>query len=303
MLGHSVVSSLRTRLPLARVSAALDDDDPTRLATKLRAFEVVLVLVLVAEFWLRAARSASGPSPQFLGHLLAASLFGGGALTGRLRRPAFALLGLNHAILLWWKFPTGGNHDHLELLFCLLAAFLRLDAADERRLYLRAVRWMVVVVFLFSGVQKLAHGYWVRGLYLAWAIGSTESFRAVLGPLLPPDEVARLASYRGAVGDGPYLVSSLPLLAVSNLTWITELALGPLLLWRATRAAAVGVAVVLLVAIELGAREVFFGLIFLDMIALFLRGDANRRLVVPAVVLLAALALSRLGWLPEITFL
>ena len=73
------------------------------------------------------------------------------------------------------------------------------------------LRWLAVIVLFYSGVQKLAHGYWSNGEYLAFALGS-DTYRALLGWLLPDAELARLARLRGEVGDGPYRVASGPLL-------------------------------------------------------------------------------------------
>jgi hypothetical protein len=150
-------------------------------------------------------------------------------------------------------------------------------------------------------VQKLAHGYWVNGEYLTFSLGS-ETYRALLGWTLPVDELARIARLRGEVGDGPYRVASTPLLLLANGTWLAEIGLAPALVWRRTRALALPLALILLAAIELVAREVFFGLVFASLIGLFARRDrqsAARWLVAAA---LLVLALSRLGVLPEVTY-
>ena len=98
------------------------------------------------------------------------------------------------------------------------------------------------------------------------------------------------------------VVASVPLLLLSNGTWIAELGLAPALVWRRTRPLAVVLALLLLAAIELVAREVFFGLVFASLILLFAQHDRQstaRWLVASALLLLA---LSRLGMLPEVTY-
>lgn len=289
------------------VAALVDGDDATVRARRLTAFEQAFVLIVVAEYWLRAI-----PKWGLLGWhydvLLGVATLAGAAIVGapavgmpKLRRPGFVLLAASHLVLLWSEFPSSGNHAYLELYVCLLAALLRRDDPDEGLLELRAFRWLAVIVLLFSGVQKLAHGYWVNGEYLAFSLGS-ETYRALLGWTLPADELARIAGLRGEVGDGPYRVASMPLLLLANGTWLAEIGLAPALVWRRTRALALPLALLLLAAIEVVAREVFFGLVFASLIGLFAHGDrqsAARWLVALALV---ALALSRLGVLPGVTY-
>jgi hypothetical protein len=286
----------------AGIAALVDGDEAAVRARRLGAFEQAFVLIVVAEYWLRAI-----PKWGRLGWhydvLLGVSTVAGAAILGwpPLRRAGFATLAAAHLVLLWSEFPSSGNHAYLETWVCLLAVLLRRDDPDEGLLELRALRWLAVIVLFFSGVQKLAHGYWVNGEYLAFSLGSA-TYRALLGWTLPADELARIARLSGQVGDGPYRVASVPLLLLANGTWIAEIGLAPALVWRRTRPVALVLALLLLGAIEVVAREVFFGLVFASLLLLFAHGDrqsAMRRVVAAALV---ALALSRLGVLPEVTY-
>ena len=288
--------------PHARIAALVDGDDAAVRARRLRAFEQAFVLIVVAEYWLRAI-----PKWGLLGRhydvLLGVSTVAGAAILAvpRLRRPGFAALALAHLVLLWSEFPSSGNHAYLETYVCLLAVLLRPDDPDESLLELRALRWLAVIVLFFSGVQKLAHGYWVNGEYLVFSLGS-ETYRTLLGWTLPADELARIARMSGEVGDGPYRVASMLLLVLANGTWLAEIALAPALVWRRTRTVALVGALLLIAEIELVAGEVFFGLVFASLLLLFAHGDrqsAARWLVAAALVVLA---LSRLGVLPEVTY-
>ena len=279
----------------------LADDAAPRDVASVRAFETIFILVVATEYWLRAVPRWVQLAPAYYGHLALASALCAAALHVPWRRVALAALAVSHAVLVWREFPATGNHAYLEVILCLLGAFLCVDEPAERVLLVRALRWIVALIFVWSGVQKLVHGFWVHGQYLAYALDSA-GFRPVLGLLLAPDELARLAGYRGDVGDGPYLVSSWRLLAVSNGTWLVEVALGPLLLWPRTRVPAALAGLGLLLGIEVGAREVFFGLVFANAILTFLPPAAHRRAVIPAALILLALTLSRLGILPEATF-
>ena len=279
----------------------LDGDAPGTRAGKMHAFAVILALIIGTEYWARAIPKWDGLSALYVVSLWAATACCVAALHPRTRRAAFALLAAVQAVVIWAEFPSAGNHAYLELLLCLLVAGLRADRADEQVLFLRAVRWIVCLVFFYGGLQKLVHGYWAQGMYLAFSL-SFESFRDVLRVLLPADELARLAALRGEIGDGPYHVASLPFVALSHATYLAEIALAPALAWRRTRALAIGAALAFLAAIELGAREVFFGLVFANAILLFLRGDLHRRLIPVFAAVLALLLLSRVGVLPPVVF-
>jgi hypothetical protein len=169
------------------------------------------------------------------------------------------------------------RHAYLEIVLCALGAVLDPAIPAERTLYLRAARALVLIVFFWSGVQKLVNGYWTNGLYLAFAL-RTPSYRAVLWPLVPAVELDRLASLGIEVGSGPYTPAAPTLVAVSNATWMFG-----------SRSRLAGVethacrrgprrAIALVAAIQVGAREVFFGLVFLDGLLLFLppRSNAGR---------------------------
>jgi hypothetical protein len=160
---------------------------------------------------------------------------------------------------------------------------------------------MTLVVLFYAGLQKLVHGFWLRGQFLAWALW-WESFRPVLRPLLPRDEFLRLTACGWSAGDGPFLSSSAALSLVSNAVWISELTLAALLVPRVTRVAACAAACAMLAAAQVAARELTFGVEFAAAILLFLPGDTLRRLVLPLAALLAALVLVRLEVLPDVVF-
>ena len=182
-----------------------------------------------------------------------------------------------------------------------MLAVLDDERGDERRLLLRSLRWTVIVVLFYSGLQKLAHGYYFRGQFLAYSLW-TDSFRLLLEPLLSPGELARLGSLEGRMGDGPYLVSGPLFLTVSNAVWLIEMALAVFLYVRTTRTWAWVAACAFFLVTQSMARELMFGIEFAGAILLFARSDLIRKAVWPVAALLLLLCLMRLGVVPEITF-
>ncbi len=270
-------------------------------AAKIRAFQVIFALVICTEYWTKAlARWADVDAADGMA-LAAATLLGAAALSGRRRRTVFAGFAALQAWYVWSNFPLTGNHRYLELFFAALFAVLDDEKEEERRLLLRSVQWTVIVVLFYSGLQKLAHGYYFQGQFLAYSLWR-DSFRTALAPLVSPEELGRLSSYSGSVGDGPYLVSSPAFLVVSNAAWLLELALAPLLFFRATRPMAWIAACVFVLVTQLVARELLFGVEFVAALLLFARTDIIRRAVLPAALFLGLLVLIRLGMLPEVIF-
>ena len=286
---------------MTRLLAWLDGDDPETWSSKLLVFERVFVMTVGVEYWARAIPKWSTLGPLYLAALGIATLACMASAVPHLARGAFAVLALTQAAVIAAEFPATGNHAYLELYFLALLALLRPDDPDERRLLMRALRWLVVLVLFTSGFQKLVHGYYFRGQYLAYSLG-TETFRPVLAPLLSAGELARLTSFPSDVGSGPYLVSSPLLLLVSNAIWIAELALPVLLLWPPARAVAVAGTLALLAGIEVGARELFFGLVFTNGVLLFLPGRIGGWYPALVAVLLAWMLLGSLGIVPSLVF-
>lgn len=289
------------RRALSRLLSWLEEDDADTLPAKLAAFQVVLLLLLVTEYWCRALVRWQEIGPIYQLNLGAVTLLGLAGLWRPARRVAFLGIAVAQAIVVQQEFPATGNHAYLELVLCALSALLDLDVEADRRLYLRAVRWMVVVVFFFSGFQKLVHGYYFRGQYLAYSAW-IESFRPVLRWLLPAGDLERFVSYGRATGAGPFLVRSPWFLMVSNGVYLAEMGAAVMLVVPRTRGLGLAIALFTIVGIELAAREVFFGLVFVNGLGTFLPRAWNRWLLPPAIAFLLVLLLVRAGVLPDATF-
>lgn len=187
--------------------------------------------------------------------------------------------------------PLTPNHFFLELYAVALLA-LAGSAGRDAPLVLSGLRWLVAIVLFHSGLQKLLYGHYLYGDFLAFMVGRGDRFADLFRWMLPAAEVARLESYDPfRSGAGPYRVTQPFFVLVSNAVWIAELVLPFGLLARRTRLAAALAATALVVAIQLGAREAGFALLFVNLLLLFVPSRVARVLL-PAFLGLLGFALA-----------
>ena len=186
----------------------------------------------------------------------------------------------------------------LALVFVVLATFA--IEREEEALDARAtLRWLTAIVLFSTGLQKVLYGTYFHGDFLAWQLGHDVRFLSFLQFTVSPDEIARLQALAGGATDaGTYRTSDPMLLLASNVSYLGELALPFLLVWKRTRRAAIPAVIALFVLIEAGAREIFFGVLFLNLLLLFSERDWIRRLAPISVALYLLAFSSRMGWLP-----
>jgi hypothetical protein len=283
------------------VLAFLDSPDPSADHRRVDGFLSVFLIVFGTEYLIRAIPKWPGlPLPYTVSVVLIMALSLAG-LRRAWRRTAFLGLAAVHLHVLWLEFPGSANHAYLELFICLLGAFLDVENPDERRDLLRAARWLACLVLFYSGLAKVVHGYWFHGEMLAHQL-KFPYYRPVLSLLLPASEFERLVTFTAQVGDGPYRVASLPFVLGSNAVYLLEMALALLLCVRRTRPWAALAALALIAAIEAGAREFFFGLVFGNTLLLFTRRDTNTPAWWPVAAILALLIVLRLGVFGSIHF-
>jgi len=276
-----------------------EEEIPERKFRWLRNF---LVVHVAAERWMHLASQgavveslASQPLSSALTLLLlplAAAVW-----IPRLAEPAARLAVAMAAGVSLLSFPTVPNHHLVELVCLGVLAIVRLADAGERRLAFAACRWMVLLVLVYSGLQKLVTGLWIRGDVLGYMIATQDRFATGLGPLVPAAELERLrAMADSSIGAGPYAVDSPLVVALSNAVWLGEMALPLFLVYPRTRPVAAAAAVALVGAIEFGAREIFFGCLFVNLLLSFFERDLLRWSVPASVVLYAGLLTARLGF-------
>ncbi len=197
-------------------------------------------------------------------------------------------------------FPEVANHAYIQILVLALCCGLDASKEEDQALFLQALRWLTVIVMFWAGCQKLWYGTWFDGRILFYLVGLDPDAQTAGQLLLPAAELERLASYGDAPVQGPFLGDSLLVVALSNLAWMSEIAVAGLLLVPRTRAIGVPVGIAMMVGIEFIARELVFGLLMVSMICLFAERDWNRKLLPGYLVIMAIMVGVRLEWLPEI---
>lgn len=195
-------------------------------------------------------------------------------------------------------FPDNSNHFFLEylcLVFASLACFRREDDLD---VFVRGVRALPVLVFLWSGINKAIYGTYFNGAYLG-SILPHSGFAFVFSFTMSSEELERLLA---TPPPGPYAFESPLALLVSNGVWIGEIAAGLMLLLPRLRPLGVLLGLALLLGIELGARELMFGALMTNMLCLYFPAAWSRALLPISAAFYAVLLAVRAGVLPGWSF-
>jgi hypothetical protein len=257
------------------------EDGAAVAASKLRSMRRLVLLTLACEAWMALGYVPYSSHPGRYG--LVAAVLTGCALLGW--RDRFGLAAVTTAGLLLLGvvvsvFPDNANHHFLALLLLALIALAGSPVAGappEARAALQSMRWIAAIGVFWAGVWKLWYGHWLGGEFLAYRLANDPGFEHVLGFLVPAAERARLAGLGLAVGAGPYRPEAPWLVAVSNATWMAEIALPFGLLFAPTRRGAMVATIALFLAIQLGAREIFFGGLMVGLLLLYAEHDRVAR--------------------------
>ncbi len=284
-------------LEWVRIDAELDGE---RLDRRFRALRLGLMIAVAVEQWnLLPAWTGRGDEGLHLGLAVVATIVAPFGYSRRFGRPACALTAALVLGDLLLAFPRHANHQYLIFLCTAILAGASDRIDEERRLALGGLRWLLVIAVFWAGVQKVLYGYHFGGEIIAMLIAEEPRFAVLFSALISDAEIARLTAIVPDAGAGPYRVRSLLFLLAVNASLLGELVLPPALLARRTRAPALALLLLLFVAIEAGAREVFFGVIVVQLTLLFAERDWLPRLLPLTLGLYALLLIASFGWLGD----
>lgn len=252
-------------------------DEPEVASSKLRSIRRLVLVTIACEGWFVLGYVPYSSQAAAYGFI--AALLLGCAIAGwrdRFARPASALAFILLLGVVVSVYPENGNHQYLSLLLLTLVLLVDSQGPESDRdalAALQSMRWIAAIGVFWAGVMKLIYGYWLGGEFLAFRVATDPGFTLALGILVPEHELSRLVSLGLDPGAGPFRADAPLLIVVSNMTWLLELILPLGLLWSRTRAISMVATILLFVAIQLGAREVFFGGVMVGLLLLFARRD------------------------------
>ncbi|NOT31098.1 MAG: hypothetical protein HOP15_11675 [Planctomycetes bacterium] len=183
-----------------------------------------------------------------------------------------------------------GNHEYLEALFLLILALEPGRDAVGRVHLGRTVGAVAVALVFLSGVQKVAHGAYVRGDFFTQCYAQPTKFSKLFDPFVSAEERDAARDFRGAFGffsrevregvlDMPPPRPPVVAWVSRSLCWATlaaELLLPWLLLAHRARERKLGAALLIafFAAVEAAAREwMFGGLVLCLLLPVFFERD------------------------------
>ena len=161
--------------------------------------------------------------------------------------------------------PALGNHGFLELVLLGCVALSIPLTARKATSVAGVTRWLCVILFSSSGLQKIFYGAYFGGSFLA-RLTRDDRFGWFLDLTLPQHELARLAALNISE---PHFLISVSGIVVSNGIYLSEIACAVLLIIPATRKLGMFAGILVLLSVEVVAREWGFGVSALMMLFLF----------------------------------
>lgn len=270
------------------------DPEPFDRRPTLRAFERILLFHLSVRLWEGAFPESDISRAVELALQIGMSLCFAMLFVERLAPLAIGGAFCAMLVAAWGTFPMTSNHAFLELWILLLLVVIGGYHREEAHVWMAAMRWSVALLLFYTGLQKVLYGAYFSGQFLIVEMIMKPDFGAAIHWMLPAAEWERLRDLiPNDVGVGPYQSKSPFFLAASNIVYVFELGIPFLLLWKLTRVPAVVLVFLFTIAIQAGARELFFAALLANVTLLFWPRDAHRFAFPIFVVVYIGLALFR----------
>lgn len=180
---------------------------------------------------------------------------------------------------LWRLVPSGPNHGYLGYLSTCISS-LGILLSRNRPLNeedsttgsggacwsaIYAVRWLVVYVMLWSGLNKLLYATYFQGEFFASMVHKDPRFAKFFTWIVPAAELQQIVDAE----NGPHRFRSLLPILGANVVYLSEIAAGLLLLFRHTASAGVLLTFAILVGIEIAAVELVFGGLMVNLLLIY----------------------------------
>lgn len=274
-------------------------EDGVDTDTLLWAFASILSIHVAARLWISA--NELDTSRMVLAGVL--TICAAAVLLRRYVRIALVVVALIELERLVSTFPFSANHSMIEFLAVTALACFNLRDAKERDTVLQGLRLGTAIILFHTGFQKFLYGTYFDGMFLGYEIAKGDRFAQLFQWVLPAEEFSRLLAFDvDTAGAGPFSVQSPLFLLISNSVYVFECGVPFLLIWRRTRLWAGVAALGFTLGIQLGAREFMFGLLYSNLMLLFLPFALNRYLIPLFALIYLGLIGVTYGFLPEIDF-
>ena len=192
-------------------------------------------------------------------------------------------------------FPDTLNHQFLQV-FLLLVVFFYSRTQETRSTGLRLVQAVILIAWLFSGMQKLAQGMWWNGDYFLYEMLTND------GTIAATLRLGTRLVWAGAA-EAPFPLAAAPvqsfaqvpaaatfaMVAWANLAMLAEIALPVFVLFACTRRCALYGLVAMQALIPVGAGIAGFALTGLACLFLFYPAHARRNYAALAAAALACI--------------
>ncbi len=165
--------------------------------------------------------------------------------------------------------PGMANHHALQFALSVMLLIPRLRS-DESTWVIGFLRWCFVLVFCWSGIQKLLHGAYWNGAFFGHAVATMPKMWWALEPLIGTAEVERLRELGQLSETGSYIPQAPLLVWSSRIVVLGEVVAPLLLLVPRIRTQTAWVLLAVMASIMLSSREVTFGGLMFASIGLFL---------------------------------
>lgn len=254
--------------PIQLFDIMVVDDDEHTLHSKLKAFTILILFHVTVSHLLKY--NVLETSIELVNAILLATIF---LLFISNIYPKLSLYAasLIMCIELYLVFPKISNHFLIEFLAIILITLSYRTSKDNDVILCQMLRWLLFVTLFYSGVQKLVGGTYFNGSFFIFNATINPCFFWFFSKLVSADTINMIQS------PGPYLVDSPLIVALSNGVYIAEIIAALLLLHRKYYKIAIALTFSLIIGIEIVARELLFGCLFLNLLLLYIPGNWNKR--------------------------
>lgn len=181
------------------------------------------------------------------------------------------------ALSVFYYIEGQSNHGILIFIVLLFCQIFDFSKKNEARLLFQYLFAIFLLFFFYTGLQKVSYASYFQGQFFTYMMAHSERFSDFMAWFVSDQEMQRVKELKGSLG--PFVSQSLVVKLMSNFVYLFEL-LVPILIWKNWhRQGLLIVLGIFVLSIQLSAKEVFFALAFINLLALFFYKETSRYLL------------------------